>query len=160
MIVCDTSPLLILAKVGRLRLLTTLYGSVEIPMAVLDEVNVRQRPDAEAIRHWRHKQDISVREPSEASLHRLPEELGDGERAALALAIERDADLVVLDDQQGRRIAKQRGLSVTGTIGVLVEARADGHVDSLRQELDRVVEAGLWISESFYERLLQEFGEL
>lgn len=48
MVVCDTSPLLILAKVGRLWLLTTLYDTVEIPTAVLDEVNVRQRADAGA----------------------------------------------------------------------------------------------------------------
>ncbi|CBH23725.1 conserved hypothetical protein [Salinibacter ruber M8] len=82
-------------------------------------------------------------------MHRLPEELGDGEREALALAVERDANLVVLNDQEGRRVAKQRGLSVTGTIGVLVEARAAEHADSLRGELDRVLEAGLWISESF-----------
>jgi hypothetical protein len=100
MVVSDTSPLLILAKTGRLRLLTTLYGTVEIPTAVLDEVNVRQRPDAEAIRQWRDKQDIPVREPSEATLHSLPEELGDGERAAIALSIDRDAELVVLDDQE------------------------------------------------------------
>ncbi|WP_119841363.1 DUF3368 domain-containing protein [Salinibacter ruber] len=160
MVVCDTSPLLILAKVGRLQLLTTLYATVEIPKAVFDEVNAREQSDTEAIRQWRYRQDIPVQEPSDASLHRLPEELGDGEREALALAVERDADLVVLDDQEGRRVAKQRGLSVTGTIGVLVEARAAEHVDSLRGELDRVLEAGLWISESFYERLLQEFGEL
>ena len=159
MIVCDTSPLLILAKVGRLWLLTTLYGAVEIPTAVLDEVNVRERPDAEAIRQWRHTQDVPVREPLDASLDSFSAELGDGERVALALAMERDADLVVLDDQEGRRVAKRRGLNVTGTIGVLVEARADGYIDSLRQELDRVVEAGFWISESFYERPLQEFGE-
>jgi hypothetical protein len=159
MVVCDTSPLLILAKAGRLRLLTTLYGTVEIPSAVLDEVNVRERPDAEAIRQWRHKHDVLVREPSDPSLNALSEELGDGERAALALAIERDAALVVLDDQEGRRVAKRRGISVTGTIGVLVEARATGQIDSLRTELDRVVEAGLWMSESFYERLLQEFEE-
>ncbi|WP_431768727.1 DUF3368 domain-containing protein [Salinibacter sp.] len=44
-------------------------------------------------------------------------------------------------------------------MGVLVEARAEGHIDSLRVELDRVVDAGLWISEAFYERLLREFGE-
>jgi hypothetical protein len=157
MVVCDTSPLLILAKAGRLRLLTTLYETVEIPSAVLDEVNVRERPDAEAIRQWRHKHDVLVREPSDPSRNALSEELGDGERAALA--IERDAALVVLDDQEGRRVAKRRGLSVTGTIGVLVEARATGQIDSLRTELDRVVEAGWWMSESFYERLLQEFGE-
>lgn len=159
MVVCDTSPLLILAKVGRLRLLSTLYETVKIPTAVLDEVNARQGADTEAIQQWRRTRNIAIREPSEASLHSLPEELGDGERSAIALGIELNADLVILDDQQGRQIARAKELSVTGTIGVLVEGRATGHIDSLRRELDRVVEAGLWISESFYERLLREFGE-
>ncbi|WP_259257600.1 hypothetical protein [Salinibacter ruber] len=63
MVVRDTSPLLILAKVGRLQLLTTLYATVEIPKAVFDEVNAREQPDTEAIRQWRHRQDIPVQEP-------------------------------------------------------------------------------------------------
>lgn len=86
-------------------------------------------------------------------------DLGSGEREAIALAIETRADLVVLDDQKGRRVARERGLSVTGTIGVLVEAREGGVIPSIRHELDRLIEAGIWLDEAFYHRILKEFAE-
>jgi len=85
--------------------------------------------------------------------------MGPGERTAIALGLELDPDLVLLDDQEGRRIARAHDLTVTGTIGVLVEAREQEHVTSLRRELDRLVDAGLWIGEAFYERLVEEFDE-
>jgi len=66
---------------------------------------------------------------------------------------------VILDDQEGRRVACERDLSITGTVGVLVEARERGLIPSLRQELDRLIEAGMWIHEAFYHRILMEFGE-
>ena len=53
----------------------------------------------------------------------IPAELGSGEREVIELAIERQADLVILDDLEGRRIARKRGLTVTGTIGLLVDNR-------------------------------------
>jgi hypothetical protein len=150
----------VLAKTGRLELLGTLYDEVWIPSAVLEEVQDPDRSDTKAIRRWcRNESSVSIPAVAEAVRKSIPEELGSGERAAIALAVARDADLVILDDQEGRRAARAEGLAVTGTIGVLVEARAEGHIDSLRVELDRVVDAGLWISEAFYERLLREFGE-
>ena len=159
-VTCDTSPLLVLAKTGRLELLGTLYDEVWIPSAVLEEVQDPDRSDTKAIRRWcRNESSVSIHALAEAVRESIPEELGRGERAAIALAVAHDADLVILDDQEGRRAARAEGLAVTGTIGVLVEARAEGHIDSLRVELDRVVDAGLWISEAFYERLLREFGE-
>ena len=85
----------------------------------------------------------------------LPVDLGPGEREAIALALETAADLVVLDDQAGRRLARARGLQVTGTVGVLVEARARGLLPALRPELDRLRAAGLWLAEAFYQRLCQ-----
>jgi predicted nucleic acid-binding protein len=48
---------------------------------------------------------------------------------------------------------------VTGTIGVLIEAREKGLLVSIRRELDRLVEAGMWLDELFYHRILREFGE-
>lgn len=159
-VVCDTSPLIVLAKTGRLELLSVLYEAVWVPHSVLAEVKVQDRPDTEAIQRWSHEDArVSVHQPADSSLRGVPEELGAGERAAIALALERDADWVILDDREGRRMARAKGVRVTGTIGVLVEARAGGHIDSLRAELDRVVEAGLWISEAFYDRLIQEFDE-
>ena len=69
---------------------------------------------------------------SEAVWASIPEDLGEGERTAIALAVARGADLVILDDQEGRRAARAEGLAVTGTIGVLIETREAGHIDSLR----------------------------
>ena len=139
---------------------SALYDAVWIPSAVLEEVQDPDRSDTTAIRRWcRNESSVSIHTVAEAVRESIPEELGRGERAAIALAVARDADLVILDDQEGRRAARAEGRAVTGRISVLVEARAEGHIDSLRVELDRVVDAGLWISEAFYERLLREFGE-
>jgi uncharacterized protein len=65
----------------------------------------------------------------------------------------------MLDDQRGRRIAREKGLSVTGTVGVLIEARGRDMISSVQRELDHLIEAGMWIDEVFYHRILQEFGE-
>jgi len=93
------------------------------------------------------------------TLEELPSGLGRGEREAIALALETRADLVVLDDQQRRRVAREKGLSVAGTVGILIEAREQGRIPSVRRELDRLIEAGMWVDGAFYHRILQEFGE-
>jgi predicted nucleic acid-binding protein len=69
------------------------------------------------------------------------------------------ADLVILDDRQGRLVSRDRGLSVTGTVGVLIEAKERGFIPSLRPEMDRLIEAGMWINEVFYHRVLKEYSE-
>ena len=69
------------------------------------------------------------------------------------------ADRVILDDQQGPHVAREQGLSVTGTVGILIEARERGIIPSVRHELDHLIEAGMWIDEAVYHRILQEFGE-
>jgi predicted nucleic acid-binding protein len=67
--------------------------------------------------------------------------------------------MIVLDDQQGRNVARERNLAVTGTIGVLIEAKGRDMIPSVRRELDLLIEAGMWIDEAFYHRILQEFDE-
>lgn len=88
-------------------------------------------------------------------LEQIPAELGAGEREAVALATEHSAALVILDDLQGQRVAQERGLRCTGTVGVLVEAKARQLIPSLRPELERLRKAGIWLSEAFYKRLLE-----
>ena len=80
--------------------------------------------------------------PYFSTLAELPIDLGQGEREAIALAIDSGADLVILDDQQGRLVSRDKGLSVTGTVGVLIEAKERGFIPSLRPEMDRLIEAG------------------
>ena len=101
---------------------------------------------------------VTVQRATPQMLAGLPVDLGAGEREAIALALETAADLVVLDDQAGRRLARARGLQVTGTVGVLIEARSRGLLPALRPELDRLRDAGLWMADAFYQRLCQAEG--
>lgn len=158
-VVCDTSPLILLAKIGRLELLFLLYDQVAIPVSVLDEVRVRSTAETTAIEALVENQALEIQQGSPDVLESVPADLGAGEREAIAVAIETGADLVVLDDRAGRRVARERDLSVTGTIGILIEARARDMIASVRGELDRLIEAGMWIEEAFYHRILQEFDE-
>jgi predicted nucleic acid-binding protein len=105
------------------------------------------------------KGTLQLSQASEKNLAELPIDLGRGEREAIALAIDLAADLVILDDQQGRLVSREKGLSVTGTIGVLIEAKERGFIPFLRPEMDRLIEAGMWINEVFYHRILKEYSE-
>lgn len=154
-VVCNTSPLLFLAKIERLALLAALYQAIRIPVAVLAEVHGKADDAAAQIQAISATAPFVVQAATPATLARVPAELGPGEREALALALDTAADLVILDDQEGRRVARPLGLAVTGTVGVLVEAHARGLIPSVRSELDRLRHAGLWISEAFYRRLCQ-----
>jgi len=158
-VVCDTSPLILLSKIRRLDLLAELYEEVIIPSSVLDEVGAKPGKEAEQIRALLQSPRFRLRKAMKRTLQELPSGLGRGEREAIALALETRADLVVLDDQQGRRVAREKGLSVAGTVGILIEAREQGRIPSVRRELDRLIEAGMWVDEAFYHRILQEFGE-
>ena len=158
-VISDTSPLILLAKIGRLELLFQLYGQVVVPVSVLDEIRGRSTEETTAIESLVENQALEIQRGSPEALERVPADLGAGEREAIALAMETEADIVVLDDREGRRVARERDLPVTGTIGILIEARARDMIPSVRRELDRLIEAGMWIDEAFYHRILHEFDE-
>lgn len=138
-------------------LLPALYNDVE--GTVLEEVNAQDDEVARRICKQLQHTAFQTREASIQHLEAVTEDLGKGERAAIALALETEADLIILDDEQGRRTARKHGLAVTGTIGVLVEARERKLIPSIRRALDCLVEAGLWIDERLYHRVLQAYGE-
>ncbi|MGC9025710.1 MAG: DUF3368 domain-containing protein [Chloroflexia bacterium] len=104
---------------------------------------------------------IEVVAPADESLVRLlKRDLGDGESEVITLDIERQADLVLLDEWEARRIAELYGLSKTGVIGILIRAKREGEIDSLRSELDKLREpGGFWIEDRLYHRALAAVGE-
>jgi predicted nucleic acid-binding protein len=157
-VVSNTSPLILLAKIQRLDLLSLLYAQILIPEGVLTEVSAKRGAETDTIQNAVGR--FLVATPVDPKIESvIPGTLGKGERSAIALALTAKADLIILDDKEARTIAASRGLKVTGTIGVLVEARSNGLFQSLRGELDRLVESGMWINEAFYHRLLSEFQE-
>ena len=89
----------------------------------------------------------------------LMSELDAGEAAAIALAVEEGADLILVDERKGRKIAARLGLSVRGTLGVLVEAKRRGHVALVGPVIASLVAAGFRVSDAVKEQVLRGAGE-
>jgi len=114
-------------------------------------------PDAKAIASakWIKVQDV----PSSPLLTTLLTFLDQGEAEAIALAIEIRADLVLLDESEARRMAEKYGLRKTGLLGVLIKAKNQGMLQSLKIYLDRLHSTGFHISESIYDKVLDAVNE-
>jgi predicted nucleic acid-binding protein len=124
-VVSDTSPLCYLILLGHSEILAKLYGSIHVAKKVMEELDHAQAPLA--IRDWAKNPPPWVR------IHPNPEEFGQsltaldpGERSALLLYEQLHADVVLLDEAAARVLAIQRGLKVSGTLGVLCHAAQTG----------------------------------
>ena len=90
----------------------------------------------------------------------LKRDLDEGEAEAIALAINRKANLILLDETEARSVAELYSLPKTGVIGILMRAREAGKVQSLRTELEKLREqGGFWIDEELYRQVLSAVGE-
>jgi uncharacterized protein len=159
-IVSNTSPLINLAWVGKLDLIPQLYGSIMIPEAVWNEIVIKGegQPGAEEVKSssW-----ITVKPVCNLELvQSFRQELDAGEAEAIALALENEADLLLMDERLGRETATYFGLRVLGVIGILVEAKSKGKTTQIKPALDHLQSmAGFYISASLYERILREQNE-
>lgn len=155
LVVSDTSPLLNLALIDRLDLFRSQFSEVTVPQRVWDELTDGQ-DGLEALRESRDDGFLHLVEVERSDLFvELFHELDLGETAAICYAVEQDADLVLLDERDGRRVARRHDLNVTGVIGVLLRGANTGEVD-LKHELDALREAGFWISDDLYQQILSE----
>jgi predicted nucleic acid-binding protein len=86
-------------------------------------------------------------------------DLGAGEIAAMALALEKSNYVILLDDGLARRTAQVAGLRVWGTLKVLLEAKSQGLVDRIAPYVSNLSEAGMWVSADVKQRILVLAGE-
>jgi len=146
-----------------LGLLRENYDSIIVPTAVWREVVIEgeERSGAIEVQYAYDTGWIEVFEPSNQVLLRLLKRyLHDGEAEVIALALEIQAGLVLLDETDARKVAELYQLRKTGIVGLLIRARLEGKIPSLRQELDRLrVEGGFWISDELYQQALKTVGE-
>lgn len=152
MVVSDTSVLTTLIHVSRQGLLHELYGSLLIPPAVRDEL----------LRAHARLPDFLQVHPvrDSAEVRRLEVELDRGEAEAIVLAREVRADLLLIDEKLGRRIAVREGLRIAGLMGVLVEAKHRGLVKSLRDLVQQLEsEAGFRVAEPVRREAFRLGGE-
>ena len=146
-VVADTTPLITLARIGRLDLLAEIFVGVVIPRAVHHELELGcQRAGnvelASALgAGWLVVHDSCDRRRV-AELTGLPFALGGGEAEAIALAEELEARVVLLDDEQARNVAAEFGLTIARTLEVLLAGKRRGSVRSVREELRRCERSG------------------
>lgn len=159
-VVADATPLIALAKIGRLALLHDLFGEISIPEAVTSEVTLAapHRPGADEIRdaHWIHTGAIQ----DTTKVRYLRVELDAGEAEALVLAEELHADWVLLDESKARRVATILGMPHIGTVGLLLLAKQRGIVPQLRPLLDSLRAQQFRLSDEVYEAVLEQAGEI
>ena len=137
LVVADTSLLLNVGLIGRLDLLREQFDGVTAPEQVRDELAAGD-DGLDDLRALRDEGFLELVPVEESSLFvELRRELDRGEAAALAYAIDADADLVLLDERDARRVARRHDRSVTGVIGVLLRAAERDRID-LRDALDRL----------------------
>lgn len=154
-VVSNTSPLTNLSAIGQFHLLQKLYHQLHIADGVWDELNAfgRQWPGRSEVASagW-----IKRYTPQNRSLIiTLENELDRGESETIALAIEQNADIVLIDEKEGRREAKRHGLKTTGVLGILLQAKSKGHIDTIQPHLDSLrQQAGFYLADTLYNQVL------
>jgi predicted nucleic acid-binding protein len=160
--VSNTSPISNLASIGRLDLLKFQFSALWIPAAVADELVVHPDPAARAVIQTAiHEQWIRTALPQTSTLLSiLLSSLHKGEAEAIALAIDLKADLVIIDEQEGRQTAKQAGLSVIGVLGILLRAKRMGAIPAVRPEIQALRDkARFFIAPLLEAKVLASAGE-
>lgn len=147
-----------LHRIGALNWLPNRFDEVWIPGAVVRELQegIRRGYDVPAPSEYTWLKIVdAIAIPSEW----LALDLGPGEIAAMALALENPECIVLLDDKRAREIAQAAGLQVWGTLRILLEAKAHGHTASVEPLVDRLSDSGMWISDGIRQRILILAGE-
>lgn len=123
-VVADTTPIITLMKLNCLDLLEKLFGTVVVPNAVYEELisNSKYLAEVQVVVECPFLKRLAVSDRQSIKILREVVGLDAGESEAIALAEEKNADLLIIDERKGRRVAKQIELNITGTIGILLQA--------------------------------------
>ena len=131
-VIVNSTPLIALCHVNQLSVLKQLYGEIIIPKAVYDEISVKEdsicKRNVDESLDWIHVQEIK----NIMAKTMFKSQLHDGEVEVMILAMEQQADVVVIDDQNAKKYAKYLELPVTGTLGVLMRAKQEGYLYELK----------------------------
>lgn len=151
LVIADSSPIIALINTGRVDLLPALFGEVVIPPEVSAELHAFRRDVSVPAFMADRPAWLVERTPSVVE---LIHHLHPGELAAISLARELNADLLLIDELDGRRAATERHIPITGTVGVLEFAADRGLVD-LRIAFEQLKSTGFWIAPALLDQRLK-----
>lgn len=158
--ICNTTPLINLASIGRVDLLESLFGEVIIPPAVMVELLAKESIFPAAASAARHHPFRVMNSPHPLLVRGFQASVHPGEAECLALAMERPGSMLLLDDLAARSLAEANGLRFTGTLGILAEAKARKLVDAVGPLLVELRHsARFWLPNRLEQHLLATLGE-
>jgi hypothetical protein len=153
-VICNTSPFQYLHQIDQLHILPALAGKVIVPSAVVDELAAGRvagvdLPDLSQL-DW-----IIVQSPAGQSALPLIADLGAGESEVLMLALETPGAAVILDDMLARRVAESLNIRMTGTLGLLLDAKQAGLISQVRPLLDQLQTLRFRLAPATYQAVLK-----
>jgi predicted nucleic acid-binding protein len=157
-LVVNASPLILLSRINRLDLLTSLAELLVVPEAVIREIEAGSHRDETADKIKNLPSILQVADWPVPDRIRLWD-LGAGETQVLAHGLERSGAEVVLDDLAARRCARSLGLPMIGTLGTVILCRHRGIISSARPIVEKLHEAGLRLKPALMEEALAKVGE-
>lgn len=156
MVFSNTTPFIALSVINKLDLLPSIFEEIHVADSVIRECSEGGKimvPDLSSL-DW----VISHNDLDNTMLPILLE-LDRGEKQTIALALKEKDSLVIIDEKIGRNIAEYMGLKVVGTLGVLVKAKRLKMIDSFKDEVYCMLEAGIRYHQGLIERIILELGE-
>ena len=154
-VVSDTSALCNLAVVDHLWLLEAIYQTVIIPDVVASELAQASNPVIPAVLQLDWIQTQSVTNSQLADQLQQERGLDAGEANAIALALELQADDLLIDERLGRQEAVRLGLPIIGVLGILLVAKQKSLIAQVQPVIDALInQAGFRISPQLYQRIL------
>lgn len=158
LVVSDTSAISNLIQVELLDILHQLYGQIIIPKAVYEELS---EIDSQKLHidnlTWIHIETIKNQE----FVHELENDLDKGESESIALAIELNADFLIIDELKGRKIAENLGIKIVGLLGSLLKAKEKGYLKTITPILEKLSnQAGFHINPQLKTHILKLANEL
>ena len=157
-IVSDTSPIIALALCNKLDLLDKIFNQISIPQAVFTELAIPDKPKASDIIEWARDKVIPAK--NTAAITALSMNLDLGESEAISLYWEIAADFLLIDEKRGRIIAHRNGIKTIGSIGILLSAKQNDLIASVKPYLDILMHNNFRISDILYQQILERTGEL
>ena len=158
-IVSNTGPLVALAVIDKLEILSHLFDQILVPNAVHLEL-LEGGKNHSGVSTYEKNQLIKVRKLIEPLNPLLDSVLDTGEASVIQLAKENNIDLVLIDERKGRKIAREvYNLRVIGSARILVEAKHKGYLESVEKEIVAMRQHGYWLHDKIVDIILKEAGE-
>ena len=158
--VVNTGPLLaLIAGIGDLSLLESLYKRVLVPFEVCQEIEAGGASGF-GVSEFRKSSFIEKRSNLLTITPFLRNALDLGEASVIQLALDENIHTVCIDESMGRRVARLNGLKLTGSIGVLIRAKQDGSDFSMREAINRMQSQGIYLSQKVVDFALKQANEM